>query len=262
MRLEEIGAAGTSRLGPAIDNFVHPDDAAKVTAALRRAVATGEDYAMRYRMRGADGVYRWIETRAEPLRTHDGTIAQWYSVSLDIDEEVRAQAALRERERELSQLVDIVPVHIRRLTPEGEPVFFNKRLIDFLGLNVADLDKMGMERVASALQTLVHPDDLAHVKETVGQSLATGEPYAMKYRIRRVDGVYRWVDGRAEPVRDESGAIVQWYSVSFDIDDQVQAQEALRERERALGQLIETLPALIYCAAPNGEPTYRRRQLR
>ena len=259
--LMDIRATEASRLAPAIDDFVHPDEAAQVMGTLRRAVTTGEDYIMRYRMRGADGVYRWIETRAEPLRNQDGTIAQWYSVSLDIDDEVRAQAALRERERELSQLVDIVPVHIRRLTPEGDPVFFNKRLIDFLGMAVADLDRMGLERPAAAMQALVHPDDLPHVREVVRQSLAAGEPYAMKYRIRRADGSYRWVDGRAEPVRDESGAISQWYSVSFDIDDQVHAQEALRERERLLGQMVESLPALIFCAAPNGEPTYRSRQL-
>ena len=259
--LMDIRATEASRLAPAIDDFVHPDEAAQVMGTLRRAVTTGEDYIMRYRMRGADGVYRWIETRAEPLRNQDGTIAQWYSVSLDIDDEVRAQAALRERERELSQLVDIVPVHIRRLTPEGDPVFFNKRLIDFLGMAVADLDRMGLERPAAAMQALVHPDDLPHVREVVRQSLAAGEPYAMKYRIRRADGSYRWVDGRAEPVRDERGAISQWYSVSFDIDDQVHAQEALRERERLLGQRVESLPALIFCAAPNGEPTYRSRQL-
>ncbi len=259
--LAEIGEAGTRRLVPAIENFVHPDDVAKVTAALHRAVATGKDYAMRYRMRGSDGVYRWIETRAEPLRDQHGAITQWYSVSLDIDDEVRAQAALRERERELSQLVDIVPVHIRRLTPEGDPVFFNKRLVDFQGLSIGDLNELGMDRPAAAMQSLVHPEDLAYVKKTVDESLAAGKPYAMKYRIRRADGAYRWVDGRAEPVRDESGEIVQWYSVSFDIDDQVQAQDALRERERVLGRLVETLPALIYCAAPNGEPIYRSQQL-
>ena len=75
----------------------------------------------------------------------DGTIVQWYGVSLDIDEEVRAQEALRERERELSQLVDMVPVHIWRLTPEGEPTFFNKRLLDFFGLRRWAIGQAGHE---------------------------------------------------------------------------------------------------------------------
>ncbi len=70
-----------------------------------------------------------------------------------------AQDALHNRERELSQLVDMVPVQIRRLTPEGEPTFFNKRLIDFFGVDVVDLDRPGMTRLASVIGTLVHPDD-------------------------------------------------------------------------------------------------------
>jgi PAS domain S-box-containing protein len=164
----------------------------------------------------------------------EGQSSQGVAYILDLTKRKRAEGALRDRERELAQLVDIVPVHIRRLAPDGEPIFFNKRLVDFLGLDVADLGEQGMRRLTTPLHTLVHPDDAADVRKTVDQSLAAGEPYAMKYRIRRADGAYRWVDGRAVPVRNESGAIVQWYSVSFDIDDQVHAQEVLREREEEL----------------------------
>jgi PAS domain S-box-containing protein len=382
----DMDRPGMSRLEAMIET-VHPDNAAEFKDTLRRCFATGESFTMRYRLRRADGIYRWMSSRAEPMRGQDGRILQWYGLCHDIDDQMllfseleerearirrlvdsdiigiviwdldgrlvdandaflrmvqcgredlqaglrwfdmtppewqdvhacdeveelkttgmmqarekeffrkdgsrvpvligaacfegqsrqgvayildlterkRAERALRERERELSQLVDIVPVHIRRLTPEGEPVFFNKRLIDFLGLDIADFYEMEMGRLSTALQTLVHPDDLANVREVVRRSLANGEPYAMKYRIRRADGAYRWVDGRAEPVRDETGTIVQWYSVSFDIDDQVRAQEALRDSERMLRQLVETLPAMIDCTAPDGEPIYRSRQLR
>ncbi|PKA44958.1 ATPase [Rhizobium sullae] len=170
--------------------------------------------------------------------------------------------ALRDRERELSQLVDMVPVQIRRLTPEGKPTFFNKRLLDFFGLNdVAQLDRPDMSRLAAAIQTLVHPEDAACLLETVRHSLATGEPYAMKYRMRRADGAYRWVDGRGEPLRDEGGVIVQWYAISIDIDDEVRAQEALRQSERQLRQLIDAVPALIWSATPEGTPSYINKRL-
>ncbi len=48
------------------------------------------------------------------------------------------------------------------------------------------------------------------------------------------------------------------YIASIDIEDEMQAQEALRERKRFSWQLLETLPALIDCAAPNGELASRR----
>lgn len=257
----DMDRPGMSRLDALIET-VHPDDAAEFGNSLRRCLATGESLAMRYRLRRADGAYRWAECRVEPRRGEDGAIAEWYGVSLDIDDEVRAQEALRERDRELSQIVDMVPVHIRRLTPEGNPTFFNKRLIDFFGLkDLADCDKPGMSRLAAAIGALVHPDDAASLLETVRHSIATGEPYSMKYRMRHASGAYRWVDGRAEPLRDQSGAIVQWYAISIDIDDEMRAQEALRNRERELWQLVDMAPSLIWRLTPDGEPTFFNKRM-
>ena len=121
---------------------------------------------------------------------------------IDIEEQKQAEAALRERERELSQLVDMVPSHLWRLTPDGEPIFFNKRMVDFLGLDVADTDKPGMSRLEAIIETVIHPDDAAEFADALSHCLVTGEGFAMRYRLRRADGVYRWMSSRAEPMRD------------------------------------------------------------
>jgi signal transduction histidine kinase len=55
-----------------------------------------------------------------------------------------------------------------------------------------------------------------------------------KNRLRRIDGEFRWVDSRVEPLRDENGAIVRWYGVITDIDDEVKAQESLRLADERL----------------------------
>jgi C4-dicarboxylate-specific signal transduction histidine kinase len=99
--LTDIAVSGASRLAPVVENFVHPDEAAELLAAVRRSVATGEGYSMKYRLRGPEGVYRWVDTRAEPVRHRDGTIAQWYVVSLDVEDQMRAEDALLEQQREL-----------------------------------------------------------------------------------------------------------------------------------------------------------------
>ena len=65
----------------------------------------------------------------------------------------------RESERELSHLVDMVPSHLWRLAPDGEPIFFNKRMIDFLGLTVGDIDTPSLSRLEALTQRVVHPDD-------------------------------------------------------------------------------------------------------
>ncbi|MER8366119.1 MASE1 domain-containing protein [Mesorhizobium sp. M1378] len=164
--------------------------------------------------------------------------------------------ALGDRERELSQLVDMVPSHVWRLTPDGEPTFFNKRMVDFLRLDVTDLDKQGISRLAAMIASTVHPDDAAAFGDTLSHCLATGERFSMRYRLRRADGVYHWMSSRAEPMRDHAGLIVQWYGLCHDIDDQMQAEEALRRSELQLQQMIDAVPVRIWSAVPTGGPVY------
>ncbi len=262
LNVGDMDRPGMSRLSSIIHTLVHPDDAARLLETVHRSLASGDPFSIKYRMRRFDGAYRWVDGRAEPLRDQSGAIVQWYVISVDIDDEMRAQEALRNRERELSQLVDMVPSLLWRLDPEGAPTFFNQRLIDFLGLDVVETEKPGKSRLSSIIETAVHPDDAESLVEALNHSLATGERFSKQYRLRRADGVYRWVNGSAEPLRDESGRIVQWYGLSHDIDDQLRVEEALRERERSLWKIVETLPAMIDCAAPDGEPIYRNPQLR
>lgn len=234
---------------------VHPDDYDRVAARWRHCLETGDHYDTEHRLRRADGVYRWFRNSGRPSRDAQGRITQWYGTTIDIEDQKRAEAALLDRERELSQLVDMVPCHLWQLTPDGEPIFFNKRMVDFLGLDVADTDKPGMSRLEAVIET-VHPDDAAKFRDALSRCLVTGERFSMRYRLRRADGVYCWMSSRAEPMRDQHGRIVQWYGLCHDIDDQMHAEEALRRSERQLQQLIDTVPVQIWCATPSGEPAY------
>lgn len=236
--------------------FVHPDDYDRIAARWRHCLETGDHYDTEHRLRRADGVYRWFRNSGRPSRDSQGRITQWYGTTIDIEDQKQAEAALRDRERELSQLVDMVPSHLWRLTPDGEPIFFNKRMVDFLSLDVADTNKPGMTRLAAMIEATVHPDDAVALGDALSRCLATGERFAMRYRLRRADGVYRWMSSRAEPMRDRGGHIVQWYGLCHDIDDQMQAEEALRRSEQQLRQMIDALPVRAFSTTPAGGPVH------
>jgi PAS domain S-box-containing protein len=260
-----LDTAGTDNPGAsrfdAILEAVHPDDAAAFEGTLRRCLATGELFSLRYRLRRADGVYRWMSSRAEPMRDAAGRIVQWYGLCHDIDDQMHAEEALRQSERQLQDMIDAVPIRIWSAMPSGGPVYFNKRYQDYFRAAIPGFEAIEEPRIETLLQELIHPDDVHHVQRTLEDCFKTGGAGATRVRWREQDGGYRWAEYRVEPRRDEDGTVVQWYGVSLDIDDEVRAQEALRERERMLWQLVETLPAMIDCAAPDGEPIYRSRQL-
>ncbi|MFA1626454.1 PAS domain-containing protein [Rhizobium mongolense] len=234
----ELDRPDMSRMAAAINSLVHPEDAARLLETVRHSLATGEPYSMKYRMRRADGAYRWVDGRGEPLRDEGGVIVQWLAISIDIDDEVRAQEALRESERQLRQLIDAVPALIWSTTPEGTPSYINKRLMDMVGVTLEDLTAPDASRSLAD----VHPEERQAVEQALARSFETGTSFAMKYRQHRADGTYRWTEGRAEPLRDPDGRIVQWYGVCLDIDDLVTAQEALQQSERRYRDLFHYMP--------------------
>lgn len=243
-------------------DVIHPEDYERVLETRRASLISGLPFDSEYRLRRSDGVYRWfwsfgLRSVGDDKNGQGG----WYGTMIDIEDKKRAEEALRYRERELSQLVNMVPSHLWRLRPDGEPIFFNNRMIDFLGIDVIDLDKPGMSRL-DMLLTTIHPEDAERFRSSLGRSLATGEPFSMQYRLRHVDGDFRWMSSRAEPLRDQNGQILQWYGLCHDVDEEVRVQAALAQRERELKQLIDTVPALIWSATPSGTPTSVNKRFR
>ncbi|MBB3660736.1 hypothetical protein FHX15_006007 [Rhizobium sp. BK650] len=237
--------------------LVHPEDAPEVLRASANSLKTGDAFTMRYRRRWKDGNYRWIEARAQPLRGQDGAIVHWYQVSIDIDDQVQAEEALKSSKRQLEQMIDAMPFNILSFAASGEMTYTSKRYLDDVGsprANIRDFDALARD--------VAHPDDFSEMFQRALDGFAAGQPFVNRFRRRNKQGIYRWIEARAQPLRDADGTIVQWYIASIDIEDEMRAQEALLERERFLWQLVETLPAMIDCAAPDGEPVYRSQQLR
>jgi signal transduction histidine kinase len=103
--------------------------------------------------------------------------------------------------------------------------------------------------------TNVHPDDLPAVLEGFQQSVATGEPRPLHYRIVAGDGSTTDIETVAEPVCDESGRVVSVVGTVMDVTERKRVQEALRASEKLargqLGALTRTLDALVQEASPD-----------
>src|SRR6266702_5855152 len=89
--------------------LLHPDDHEGSRKAWSTCLRTGEAGEFSFRVRNAQGRYRWFLTRVEPLRARDGTVLQWVGVNLDIEELKRAEEELRESEYKLRQITETVP---------------------------------------------------------------------------------------------------------------------------------------------------------
>ncbi|SDR43926.1 hypothetical protein SAMN05519103_03125 [Rhizobiales bacterium GAS113] len=171
-----------------------------------------------------------------------------------MSKEGRAKEVPTNSEQELRLLVETIPALVWRAGPEGNIEYVNKRVLDYLGAPLGEVIGWGwMDKV--------HPDDVAFKVRTWLQNLESGNPHDAACRFRGADGQYRWFAVRAEPLRASDGRVLSWYGVLIDIDAQRKAEEALRESEYKLRQIIDMVPGLIWSTGPAGEPTHVSQRL-
>ncbi len=151
----------------------------------------------------------------------------------DVTAEREAMAALRESEARFRELADAMPQLVWTARPDGTVDYYNRRYVEFGGI-APTADRWEWAPV-------LHPDDVERTAQVWHRALETGAVYEAEHRARRADGGYRWHLSRALPVRDAQGRIIRWYGTATDIHDTKMAQEALRESERRLRDLNETL---------------------
>jgi PAS domain S-box-containing protein len=169
-------------------------------------------------------------------------------------ESLRTRRSLRASESSSRALIDGVPGLVAVLGPDGGVLSVNGEIVEYTGRGLDELRQWGSNGT-------VHDEDLPHVAEVFGGSIANGEPYEIEQRLRRYDGEYRWFRNRGAPVRDASGRVTSWYVLLTDIDDLKRAEAALRERERSLRSIIDGIPGFIAISSPEGELLVANRQM-
>lgn len=157
---------------------------------------------------------------------------------MDIPERKRVGKALRARDLNLRLIVDSIPAPVAIMTPSGQVDSVNQPAIKYFGKTFEELKRWGTSDA-------VHPDDLSRAIAVWKEAIQTGQPYDVKERLRRFDGVYRWFGVRGFPLRDPEGRILNWCVLLTDIDDRERAEEALRV-------VVETANDAVVSADENG----------
>jgi hypothetical protein len=118
------------------------------------------------------------------------------------------------------QIVDSSPALLHTARLDGYLDFFNQTWLDFAGVPLEKLLGWGWT-------SCIHPEDAEALVQKMRESFAKGKPFQETSRVRRADGVYRWMLHLKVPAFDRDGNIVKWHGSSIDIDDRKRAEEQL-----------------------------------
>ena len=229
-----------------------PQDREGADAAIKTALASKTDCDMEYRVVFPDGTVRWIYDLGRAYEDASGTPARMAGSMLDITDRKLAEDALASSERFSQRVLDTSPnlIYIYDLV-ETRNVYANREITEFLGYTEEEVFAFG----SSLFEQILHPDDAEIVAEHHERlrKLPPGDDSVLQvdYRMKRVDGEWRWLHSRDTPfLRDESGTVTQILGSTVDITEQRVATElAAGQAER----IERTLTSVIDIAANMGE---------
>ncbi|HUA99048.1 MAG TPA: PAS domain-containing protein [Terracidiphilus sp.] len=233
---------------------IHPEDRETASRAFWDGVRSGADFAFETRsLRAKDGIYRWHLQQAVVLRDAEGRVLKFVGTTTDIDDQKRAEEALRSSEANLRRVIDTIPTLSWCNLPDGSNEFLSKSWHEYTGLSPEEAHGWGW-------YAAFHPEDLPPLMQRWQELLVSGEPGEIEARLHRYDGEYRWFLIRVAPFRDETGAILRWYGTSTDIHDRKLADEARRASEGNFRQIVDNIPGLVATLSPDGEITLVNQQ--
>jgi PAS domain S-box-containing protein len=234
-RVYEYAGSGPGELdGEKWGGIVHPDDAPVAVAAWTRAVSSGEPYEVEFRVRRADGAYRWFLARAVPARDPQGKIIRWIGTNTDVHDQKliadelaelnatlaqRVEEKTRERDRIWNVSQDLLVVADR----SGVWRTVNPAWTKTLGWSEAEL----LNRTSEWLE---HPDDNGLMRAEVNSLIQGNLTVRFESRFRHKDGSYRWLSWTGVPDQQHI------YAVARDVTAEKAAAERLKITEEALLQ--------------------------
>lgn len=223
-------------------SLIHPDDYNYVIDKLDivfKNPPRNDKYELRYRMKNAQGVYRWIQTVAKITQKNpDGTASRVVGTRTDVTDKVRIEKELKDSESRYTNLISNLPVGIFRTTPMGAIIDANKALIEML--EYEDIDDLKSSEPRNLIYK--NPNDRSEFIQTIEKY---SEIKGYETIWVKKDGSYVNVRENARAVRDRNGTILYYDGAVEDITESKAAQTALKNTEYALLSFKELTPLAI-----------------
>ncbi|XQU72040.1 EAL domain-containing protein [Cupriavidus sp. H18C1] len=238
-RWEELtGMAVEQGMGTGWTGQVHPDDLDDTLRRWQASVDSGAPFDKAFRLRMRGGEYRWFRSRAAARRDSEGRVVRWYGTLEDIDDRMRAEAALRESERFSRSILESSPNCICVLDLEGRVLYANATTYRLLEID-ADEPVLGKRWI-----DMVPPACRAKAGEALDAARAGG---IGRFTIRRHtrSGAVQWLDTVTASIPGEQGRPARLLAISLDATEAREAREAADRAQGEAQQLAQRLSAVL-----------------
>lgn len=231
---------------------LHPDDLPHCLERWTAALRTGANYEIEYRLRRADGIYRWHLCRAMPMRNERGDILHWVGTCTDIDDKKRAENELLQAKENLEKRVaertgELTSSEVRYrelINRQGEGVVYTDASLKFTFANPAAEQLFGLW--AGQLVGRTFGEFLDERNKTIVEHqlklLAAGERSSYEVEITDAKGQRRQILITGSPQMDSDKHFCGTFAVFRDITQRKSAELALRQSQHLLRAVLDNIP--------------------
>src|SRR5712691_9067691 len=226
---------------------IHPDDRDRVWEEVQEALRQKRDFSSEFRILLPDGTIKYLEAATYHEFSSSGALAEAVSTHIDVTGRKRAEGALRESEAKIQRLVDSNIIGIFIWDFDGRILEANDEFLRMVSYEREDL-------LAGSIwwTDLTPPDWRDRNNARIEQQKSSGRFESFEKEFTRKDGSRVPILIGGATFEDGGN---QGVAYVLDLTERKRAEEALRESEYKLRQIVATVPSLLWSTDPAGEPT-------
>ena len=247
-RLMEIfGFEGSGLTSEDWNRRVHPDDKENYRAALRACFKKSTSkLECQYRIKAADGSYRWVEDHGLPIRNEAGRVIRLVGAVSDISRRRQTEQALRDSEQRYALAMQAVNEGIYDWNIATGEMYYSPRVREAVGLTPEELGSRTdwLDRI--------HPDDLSAYKKAFAAHLkGETERLTCEFRYRHPDGTWHWARQHGLALRDQAGRAYRMAGSTGDITAEKNIAQERDVFHQELNAVLDTIDYGVLFMGPD-----------
>ena len=236
-------------LGKNILDFIDTNTRSLVNRDFQTLISSLSVTAKVFRLQAKNGTTVPVETNMSTIYGADGEPKAYIVVGRDIRQRDQAELALRMSEARYRAIVEDNPEMIVRYFQDGVITFANAAFCRYIGLS---LDELVGYKITEKINGKGH-----RVIEKFMSQVSPDMPVIIQEFSTHVSkDIFRWYRWKTNAIKDDADLFLEYQSIGEDITDEKKAQQAERESENRLRELMENIKLIAIILDPNGQVTF------